>query len=62
VVTNNKVIISVLKTNDVIIMLTQPKKKLFAKLKKDYTNIKENIKEQASIVHDFRDFRSERVP
>jgi hypothetical protein len=35
---------------------------LFAKLKKDYIDVKEDIKEQASIVHNFRDSRSERVP
>ena len=35
---------------------------LFKKLEKDYENVKGDIEQQASIVHDFRDSRSERVP
>jgi hypothetical protein len=62
VVTNSEVPISVLRTDDVIIALTQPEKELFAKLEEDYTDVKGDIKEQASIVHDFRDSRSKRVP
>jgi hypothetical protein len=52
----------VLRTNDTIITLTQPKKELFAKLEKDYTDVKKHIKEQVSIVYNFKDSRSKRVP
>ena len=43
------------------IPLLQPKKDLFIKLKKDYKDIKVDIKEQASIIYNIRDSRSERV-
>ena len=42
--------------------LTKTKKELFIKLEKDYEDTKGNIEEQASIVYDFGDSRSERVP
>jgi len=35
---------------------------LFAKLEKDHKDVKGDVEEQASIVHDFGDSRSERVP
>jgi hypothetical protein len=35
---------------------------LFTKLEKNYTDIKEDIKEQASIVYNFRDSRLEKIP
>ena len=35
---------------------------LFERLEKDYKGVKDDIKEQASIVHDFGDSRSARVP
>jgi hypothetical protein len=44
------------------ILLSQPEKDLFVKLKKDYKDIKVDIEEQASIVYDIGDSRSERVP
>jgi hypothetical protein len=34
---------------------------LCVKLETDYTNRKEDIKEQANIIYNFKDFRSERV-
>ena len=43
-------------------LLTEPEKELFAKLEQDYKDVKGDIEEQASIVHDFGDSRSERVP
>jgi hypothetical protein len=42
--------------------LTEPERVLFAKLERDYADVKGDIDEQASIVHDFGDSRSERVP
>ena len=42
--------------------LTKTKEELFVKLEKDYDDVKVDIKEQASIVYDIRDSRSERVP
>jgi hypothetical protein len=51
----------VLRTNNTIITLTQPKKELFTKLKEDYTDIKGDIKEQASIIYNFKDSKSKRV-
>jgi hypothetical protein len=59
--TDSKITISVLRTNNTIIMLTQPKKELFIKLKEDYTNIKRDIKEQANIIHNFKDSRLKKV-
>lgn len=44
------------------IPLSQPEKDLFVKLEKDYDDVKVDIEEQASIVHDIGDSRSERVP
>ena len=41
--------------------LTGPEKELFVKLEKDYGDVKGDIEEQASVVHDFGDSRSERV-
>jgi hypothetical protein len=43
------------------VLLTQPKKELFKKLKKDYKDVKYDLKEQATVVQDIRDSRSERV-
>ena len=43
-------------------LLIKPEKELFIKLEKDYSNIKGDIKEQASIIYNFRDSRLERVP
>jgi hypothetical protein len=43
-------------------LLTEPEKELFMRLEKDYRDVKEDIGEQAGIVHDFGDFKSERVP
>lgn len=45
IVTNSKVIISVLTTDNTIITLTQPKKELFTKLEEDYIDVKGDIKE-----------------
>ena len=42
--------------------LTKTEEELFAKLEKDYDDVKVDIEEQASIVHDVGDSRSERVP
>jgi len=42
--------------------LTKTEEELFVKLEKDYDDVKVDIEEQASIVHDIRDSRSERVP
>jgi hypothetical protein len=42
--------------------LTQPEKDLFEKLEKDYKDMECDLEEQASIVHDIGDSRSERVP
>jgi hypothetical protein len=44
------------------VLLTQPEKELFKKLEKDYKDVKCDIKEQATIVQDIGDSRSERVP
>jgi hypothetical protein len=35
---------------------------LFERLEEDYKGVKDDIEEQASIVHDFGDSRSTRVP
>jgi Orsellinic acid/F9775 biosynthesis cluster protein D len=43
-------------------VLTGPETELFAKLEQDYKDVKGDLEEQASIVHDFGDSRSERVP
>ena len=43
-------------------LLIELKEELFIKLEKDYSDIRGDIKEQASIVYNFRDSRSERVP
>ncbi|TVY12645.1 hypothetical protein LARI1_G008837, partial [Lachnellula arida] len=40
--------------------LREPEKELFIKLEKDYSDVEGDIKEQASIVYDFGDSRSER--
>jgi hypothetical protein len=50
------------KTARAFMLLLKLEKKLFIELKEDYKVIKNNIKEQANIVHDFKDFRLERVP
>ena len=42
--------------------LSQPEKDLFVKLKKDYKDVKVDIEEQASIVYNIGDSRSEQVP
>jgi len=42
--------------------LTKTEEELFIKLEKDYEDVKGDIEEQASVVHDFGDSRSERVP
>jgi uncharacterized lipoprotein YehR (DUF1307 family) len=42
--------------------LKEEEKALFMKLEEDYQDVKGDIEEQASIVHDFADSRSERVP
>jgi superfamily II DNA helicase RecQ len=44
------------------VLLSQPEKDLFVKLEKDYKDIKVDIEEQAGIVYDIGDSRSERVP
>jgi hypothetical protein len=41
---------------------TEAEAALFVKLEKDYGNVKADIEEQASIVHDFGDSKSERMP
>jgi hypothetical protein len=41
--------------------LTKTKEELFVKLEKDYADVKVDIEEQASIVHDIGDSRAERV-
>jgi superfamily II DNA helicase RecQ len=40
----------------------EPEKELFAELERDYEDAKGDLEEQASVVHDFGDSRSERVP
>jgi hypothetical protein len=47
-------------TNDSVLLI-QPEKELFEKLEKDYKNIKYDLEEQATIVQDIGDSRSERV-
>lgn len=42
--------------------LTKPENDLFVKLEKDYRNVRADIEEQASIVHDFGDSKSDRIP
>jgi hypothetical protein len=42
-------------------VLSQPKTDLFIKLEEDYKNVKRDIKEQASIVYNFKDSKSERM-
>ena len=42
--------------------LTKTEEELFVKLEKDYDDVKVDIEEQANIVHDIGDSRSERVP
>lgn len=42
--------------------LTQPEKELFEKLEKDYKDVRCDLEEQATIVQDIGDSRSERVP
>jgi hypothetical protein len=42
--------------------LTKTEEELFVKLEKDYADVKVDIEEQASIVHDIGDSRAERVP
>ena len=49
-------------SKDSLLLITQPEKALFKKLEKDYKDVKCDLKEQATIVHDIRDSRSERVP
>ena len=41
--------------------LVETKEELFIKLEKDYSDIKVNIKEQASIIYNIRDLRLEKV-
>jgi len=41
--------------------LTQPEKELFEKLEKDYKDMKCDLEEQATVVQDIGDSRSERV-
>ncbi|KAG4427113.1 hypothetical protein IFR05_017404, partial [Cadophora sp. M221] len=43
-------------------LLTQPEKELFEKLEQDYKDVKCNLEEQAMVVQDIGDSRSERVP
>ena len=43
-------------------VLSQLETDLFAKLEKDYQDVKGDVEEQASIVHDFGDSKSERMP
>lgn len=40
---------------------TKAKKELFVKLEKDYKDVKGDIKEQASIVYNFKNSKSERM-
>ena len=49
-------------SNDPSLLITQPEKELFEKLEKDYKDVKVDIEEQANIVYDIGDSRSERVP
>ncbi|KAE9362530.1 hypothetical protein N431DRAFT_475920 [Stipitochalara longipes BDJ] len=44
------------------VLSTQPEKELFEKLEKDYKDVKCDLEEQATIVQDIGDSRSERVP
>ncbi|KAG4427194.1 hypothetical protein IFR05_017323, partial [Cadophora sp. M221] len=44
------------------IVLTKPEKELFKKLEEDYNDVKCDLDEQATIVQDIGDSRSERVP
>ena len=44
------------------VQLSQPEKDLFVKLEKDFEDVKEDLEEQAGIVHDIKDSRSERIP
>jgi hypothetical protein len=43
------------------VLLTEPEKELFKQLEKDYKDVKYDLKEQATIVQDIGDSRSERV-
>ena len=42
--------------------VTETQKALFEKLEEDHDRVKDDVEKQASIVHDFGDFRSARVP
>jgi hypothetical protein len=44
------------------VLLTQPEKELFKKLKEDYEDVKCDLEEQVTIVQGIGDSRSERVP
>jgi hypothetical protein len=48
--------------NSLALLLPQPEKELFLKLEKDYEAVKGDIEKQASVVYDFGNSRSERVP
>lgn len=50
------------RARNVSVELTELEHKLFLELEKDYKVVKDDIEEQASIVHDFATSRSERVP
>ena len=43
-------------------LLIELKEELFIKLEKDYSDIRGDIKEQASIIYNFKDSRLKRVP
>jgi hypothetical protein len=61
VVIDNKKKRGVLEQASDSVLLTQPEKELFKKLEKDYKNIKYDLEEQATIIQDIRDSRSEKV-
>jgi hypothetical protein len=53
VVANSKEDARVLRTTKDLVLLIQPEKKLFKKLKENYKAIKDDLEEQASVVQDF---------
>lgn len=44
-----------------LVFLIQLEKVLFEKLEQDCKNVARDLKEQASVIYNFRDFRSKRV-
>lgn len=49
-------------SEDSALLITQPEKALCEKLERDCQGVTRDLEEQASVVYDFGDSRSERVP